>query len=244
MEQGALGQRLTEEGLGEVVSDTAVQIGERRVRCLLVRTHVIRAGEDIPALMKRYLEPLMRPGDVVFIGQKAASAAQGRAYPVDEIRPRWLARFLCRFVRKVGYGIGLGIPETMEMAIREVGVLRILVAAVVGAIGRLFGRRGDFYRVAGRRVAAIDGPTPYTLPPYNRYVVLAPRDPDGLCQEIVRAISPRRVAGAAIVDVNDIGANVLGASPGVDRRMVALALRGNPMGQGAQRTPIGIIRPL
>lgn len=227
---------------GGVASDTWVEVGGKRYRRLLVRTHVIRAGDEIPALTKRYLGPYVQPGDIVFIGQKAAAAAQGRAYPVDQIRPRALARFLCRFVRKVGYGIGLGIPETMEMAIREVGVFRILLAAVVGAIGRLLGRRGDFYRVAGRAVAAIDGPTPYTLPPYNRYVVLAPRDPNGLARQIASALAPVRVA-AAIIDANDIGCNVLGATPGLDRRLVVSVMRDNPMGQGVQRTPIGIIRP-
>ncbi|MDI6893270.1 MAG: hypothetical protein AB1503_11920 [Bacillota bacterium] len=229
------------EAAGVVASDTRVVVRGRIYRRLLVRTHVIRTGEEVPALMKRYLGPYVQPGDIVFVGQKAAAAAQGRAYPVDQIRPRLLARFLCRFVRKVGYGIGLGIPETMEMAVREVGVFRILLAAVVGAIGRLLGRRGDFYRVAGRAVAAIDGPTPYTLPPYNRYVVLAPRDPDGLARQIASAFAPVRVA-AAIIDANDIGCNVLGASPRLDRRLVVSIMGDNPMGQGVQRTPIGIIR--
>lgn len=240
--EGKLTQEKPAEEAGQVVSDTAVEVEGRRFRRLLVRAHVIRAGDHIPVLVKRYLGPYVQPGDIVFIGQKAAAAAQGRAYPVDEIRPRPLARFLCRFVRKVGYGIGLGIPETMEMAIREVGVFRILLAAVVGAIGRLLGRRGDFYRVAGRRVAAIDGPTPYTLPPYNRYVVLAPRDPDGLAREVASALAPVSV-GAAVIDANDIGCNVLGATPGLDRRLVARVMGDNPMGQGVQRTPIGIIRP-
>jgi len=238
---GAEGTVQGAEAPGMVVSDTCVEVGGRHYRRLLVRTHVIGAGEDVPALMKRYLGPHVRPGDIVFIGQKAAAAAQGRAYPVDQIRPRPLARFLCRFVRKVGYGIGLGIPETMEMAIREVGVWRILLAAVVGAIGRLLGRRGDFYRVAGRSVAAIDGPTPYTLPPYNRYVVLAPRDPNGLARQIASAFAPIRVA-AAVVDANDIGCNVLGATPGLDRVLLVSVMRDNPMGQGVQRTPLGIIR--
>ncbi len=246
MDEGiALGSAVpTQEVPGEVVSDTTTWVAGRPYRRLLVRTHVIREGEDIPTCMHRYLQPLVQPGDVLFIGQKAAAAAQGRAYPVDSIKPRLLARLLCRFVRKVGYGIGLGIPETMEMAIREVGIWRILLAAAVGAIGRLLGRRGDFYRVAGRAVAAIDGPTPYTLPPYNRYVVLAPRDPNGLARTIAGAFTHRRIKGVAIVDVNDIGANVLGASPGVNRALVAAILGDNPMGQSTQRTPIGIIRPV
>ena len=37
----------------------------------------------------------------------------------------------------------------MEMALRECGTPRILLAAGVAAVTKLFGRKGDFYRVAG-----------------------------------------------------------------------------------------------
>ena len=33
---------------------------------------------------------------------------------MKDIKPRPLAKFLCKFVLKTPYGIGLGIPETME----------------------------------------------------------------------------------------------------------------------------------
>ncbi len=84
---------------------------------------------------------------------------------------------------KTPAGIGLGIPETMEMALRECGVLRILFAALVSFLGKLIGRKGDFYRVAGYKASSIDGPTPNTLPPYNKYVVLGPADPDRVARE-------------------------------------------------------------
>jgi len=44
-----------------------------------------------------------------------------------------LARYLERFVTRPGYGIGLGSAETMELAIREVGAPRILLAAAAAA---------------------------------------------------------------------------------------------------------------
>ena len=71
----------------------------------------------------------------------------------------------------------------MEMAMREVGVPRILFAAIVGGLTRSFGRSGDFYRLAGRRVAAIDGPNRYTIKPFGYYVVLAPAEPDVVAKE-------------------------------------------------------------
>ena len=57
---------------------------------------------------------------------------------MKDIHPRRLAVLLSRFVTKTPHGIGLGIPETMEMALRGCGTLRILFAAFIGAIGKLF----------------------------------------------------------------------------------------------------------
>ena len=58
---------------------------------------------------------------------------------MSEINPRPLAKLLCKFVYKSPYGIGLGIPETMEMALRECGVPKMLFAAGISAVGKLLG---------------------------------------------------------------------------------------------------------
>ena len=66
------------------------------------------------------------------------ACTQSRAIPMESIRPRKLAVTLSRHVTKTPAGIGLGIPETMEMALQECGVLRILFAAFCSVIGKLF----------------------------------------------------------------------------------------------------------
>jgi hypothetical protein len=211
----------------------------RDVERLLVTTHVVAPGEDLVAVAVRYVGPYARAGDVVVLGQKLVSICQGRLVALAAVAPGPVARLLSRAVRATPHGLGLRRPETMEMALREVGLARILRACVAGAVDRVRRRHGAFYRVAGPRVWAIDGPGPETLEPYDRYVVLAPDDPDA----VARAVARRLGTAAAVVDVNDLDAQVLGASPGVDREMVRAALRDNPMGQGRARTPIAILRP-
>lgn len=218
-----------------------MQLRGRRWRRIIIKTHVIRPGEDIAEVVARYARPHVRRGDIVFVGQKATSIAQERLIAEADIQPRPLALLLSRFVRPSPYGYGLRKPQTMEVALRVAGAPRILAAAGAAAIGRLVGRRGDFFRVAGRGVAAIDGATDWALPPYNRYVVLAPREPERLARRMAERLG--KGIGAAIVDLNDLGGTVLGTSSGVDRRTVAQVLRDNPMGQGPYQTPLGIIRP-
>lgn len=212
--------------------------GKKYVR-IPVKTHVITKEDKIVDVVKKYVREAVREKDIVFVSEKAVAITQGRAYPMSEIKPRPLARLLAKYVTKTPAGIGLGIPETMEMALRECGVLRILFAACVSFITKLFGRRGDFYRIAGYKASSIDGPTPNTLPPYNKYVVLGPDKPDRVAKHISDTIG----AEVAIVDVNDLGGNILGTShSAMDRTALAGILRDNPLGQGSEQTPIGIIR--
>ena len=56
------------------------------------------------------------------------------------------ARLLSRFVSRTPVGVGLGHPATMQLAIDEVGLPRILLASVAAAVTRPFGMRGVFYR--------------------------------------------------------------------------------------------------
>jgi len=135
-------------------------------------------------------------------------------------------------------GIGLGSPQTMQLAIEEVGILRILFSAFVGAVGKIFGIKGLFYILAGNGARAIDGAVPYAIPPYNNYVSKGPINPESAAENISKKINVR----IAIVDANDIGVNILGASKGVDKKFVARAIKDNPLGQTDECTPIGIIR--
>ena len=204
-----------------------------------VRTHIITSEDKLEDVFAKYLKPLAQPGDILFISEKAVACTQSRAIPMKDIHPRPLAKFLCKFVQKTPYGIGLGIPETMEMALRECGVLRILFAAVISAFGKLLGRRGWFYQIAGERARAIDGPCDHTIPPYNEYVVLAPNDPD----QVARICAEAAGHPVAVVDINDLGGNILGVSdPALDKSLLVRILADNPLGQSSEQTPCGIIR--
>lgn len=204
-----------------------------------IKTHVVTAEDKIPDVAEKYAKEHLQDGDILFISEKCVACSQRRAVPLSEINPRPLAKLLCKFVYKSPYGIGLGIPETMEMALRECGTARMLFAAFVSAIGKLFRRRGWFYKVAGYRAESIDGPTPYTLPPYNKCVVLGPENPDKVAREVSERVGQR----VAIVDVNDLAGKILGIShDDMDREKIARMLKDNPLGQSAQQTPMGIIR--
>jgi F420-0:gamma-glutamyl ligase-like protein len=203
-----------------------------------VRTHLVTASDDAAEVVHRYIGELGPDVRLVAVSERMVAITQGRSYPMDEIRPGKLARLLVRYVTRPGYGIGLGTAQTMQLAIDEVGAPRILLAAAASAVTKPFGVHGVFYRVAGRQAAAIDGPTSYTIPPYNRSATLGPRDPDGAARRLADAVG----APVAIIDANDAGCAVLGASAGVDRRFVQRLFADNPLGQAGEQTPICVVR--
>ncbi len=203
-----------------------------------VRTHLVTAGDDAVKVIQRYVGALGEDVRVVAISERMVAITQGRSYPMDQIKAGALARLLVRFVTRPGYGIGLGTPQTMQLAISEVGAPRILFAAAASALTKPFGIHGVFYRLAGRRAAAIDGPTSYTIPPYNQAATLGPSDPDRASRTIAAALD----VPVAIIDANDAGCAVLGASPGVDRRFVQRLFADNPLGQAREQTPICVVR--
>lgn len=202
-----------------------------------VRTHLVTAADDATEVVRRYVGELDAAVRLVAVSERMVAITQGRSYPIADIRPGRLARFLERRVTRPGYGIGLGSAETMQLAIDEVGVLRILLATAASAVTRPFGIHGMFYRVAGPQAKAIDGPTSYTIPPYNQAATLGPKDPDGAARLIAAAVS----APVAIIDANDAGCAVLGISPGVDRRFVERLFADNPLGQAREQTPIAVV---
>jgi asparagine synthase (glutamine-hydrolysing) len=215
-----------------------------------VRTPRVESGDDLGLMVTEAVLGAaggrlgLEAGDVVAISEKAVSVSQGRSFPASEVRAGPLARLLCRFVRKGPGGIGLGIPATMQLAIDEAGPGRILLATAAGAAGKLFRRSGTFYRVAGNRISAIDGPTAGTLPPSDTHAKLPPADPDGVAARIASRLS-EKAAGpvdVAVIDANDRGVEVLGATGGVDRDVLRWLFGDNPLGQGVEQTPVALVR--
>jgi hypothetical protein len=207
----------------------------RDIIALPVRTPLVRAGDDLPALLRSCLAGMLRADDVVCVSETALAIAQGRSIRAETIRPSRLARLLAH---NAGSYATVNQPESMQLVLESAGTLRVLAAAAAGAAGRIVGRRGDFYRILGPAVAEIDGYTG-TMPPYERHIVLGPKDPE----RAARAIADACGAHVCIVDANDLGkAEVLGATFGLDHDALCLCLSTNPAGNADQQTPVVILK--
>jgi len=216
-----------------------ITVDGRRFARYPVKTKLITPEDkDIAAIVKEFAALHVQTGDILFVSEKAVAVTQGRSYHINSIKPGWLATTLSHYVMKTPVGIGLGSPQTMQLAIEEVGIARILLAAVIGGLGKIVGLKGLFYVVAGDGARSIDGAVPYAIPPYNNYVSKGPVNANEVAKKIAQTIN----AKVAIVDANDLGVNILGASETMDKKLIAKIIKDNPLGQSDEQTPIGIIR--
>lgn len=208
---------------------------------LPVKTRILTPQDDILQIIDQYAKEFLEENDIISISESPLAITQGRAVPVKEIKIGWIAKLLWRFVANVKYGIGLRSPTSMQCAVDEVGGLRILFAAFVGALGKLIGRKGDFYRIAGMQAALIDAATTSPVPPYDECVIKGPKDPQKVAQSIKDTIGHH----AAVMDINDIGGCwMIGGSKGLDKDFMEKVMKDNPQGQGAELTPICLIRKM
>src|SRR3989344_3614879 len=204
-----------------------------------IKTHIITENDSMSNIVKRYAQSHLIKGDIIFISERIVAITQGRAYSIKDILPSRLAKFLVKFVHASPYGIGLGSPWTMELAIREAGATRILFGALAAACTKPFGIKGVFYKVVGNNINAIDGPCDYTLPPYNKYAKLAPSEPEKVAKKLKEELN----CSVVIIDANDLGVAVLGTSDiSIADSFCKDVFRDNPLGQSTEQTPLCIVR--
>ena len=206
---------------------------------IAIKTKVFSADDNIIDLIKEFVLPHYQDGDIISISESPVAITQGRAIPTATLKIGFLANFLWKFVAKVPYGVGLRAPASMQCAIDECGAPRILFAALVSGLGKIFRIKGIFYIIAGKQAALIDAATTSPIPPYNECVIKGPKNPEKVTANIKNILG----CEAVIMDINDIGGSwAIGASRGVNKKLVQKIMIDNPQGQGDELTPFCIIR--
>jgi hypothetical protein len=204
---------------------------------LPIRTHLLTHLDDPVEIVRRYVLPNSRPGDVVTIGESPLAIMQNRFHHPATVNPGWLARRLCYlFMPTASLATACGLQTLIDIS----GAWRVGFAFAMGAIAKVLRKPGVFYQLAGDQARLIDDVTG-TIPPYDQFIVLGPAD----SQAVVNQIQSETGLPAAIVDVNDLGAvKILAASSGVSTQFLKQALGKNPAGNANEQTPIVLIRPM
>lgn len=201
-----------------------------------VKTRILTHRDNIADAIKEYCGDSITDKDVVAVAESVVAITQGRFYDIADIKPTLPAKVLCLFFPLKG---SLSTRYAMQKLMDEEGTFRVCSAFIIGTIGKLFGQRGLFYKLAGNQSRLIDDFSG-TMPPYDKYIVFGPNK----TKEVVNSIRDKVGAfGAVIADVNDLKkADILEASKGVVKTEISQILIDNPFGNASEKTPITIIK--
>lgn len=229
-----------------------IKIGEQVYKRHVIKTDVFSKGDDyVRKIADHVLSSKLfstKSKWFVVVSEKIVAISQGRSFFIWDIKTGLWAKLLSKYVTRTPYGIGLGSPWTMQLAIREVGLPKILGASIASAVTKPLGMKGIFYRIAGEAARSIDGPTEYSLYPSNVSAKLGPKNPQKVALDLADYLkdnlptqAEKQFLGVVVIDANDLGRNVLGNSTNLTNDEVAEIFRDNPMGQGSEQTPISIV---
>lgn len=201
-----------------------------------VPTRIITPKDDIVDIIEHYTKQEIGANDVVSVAESVVAISQGKVLTHYQMRPRLSARIICRFFPQKS---SVSSIYGMEALMLAEGEFRVILAFLAGAIAKLFGTDGVFYRLAGRQAALIDDVTG-TMPPFDKTLVYGPENPDGVADAIKQRFGCH---GAVVADVNDLKRSlIVGATAGLDTAKIARLLIDNPFGNASQRTPIVILK--
>ncbi|MGN1270067.1 MAG: F420-0--gamma-glutamyl ligase [Clostridia bacterium] len=205
-----------------------------------INTHYIQIGEDYIELIKKYVDKYYLEGDILSISEKIISLCQKRVIYKKDMKVGWLAKFLSKFAMKTDAGIGVNSPYKMQFAIDLCGMLKVLFAAICSGIGKIFHKKGIFYKIVGMEVTGLDGFYGKEFPEYADFGILIPEKPNEVCNEIEERLGIK----AMIVDANDFDRVILGKSDGVKQtnEFLEKLIEDNPSGQSRELTPFVLIR--
>ncbi len=221
----------------EVASGASAGKWER----LAIQTHFVQRGESYLELARTYVAPLCREGDILSTSEKIIGMCQNNVVEMKDVKLGWWAKHLSKFASRSSAGIGMDEPYKLQLAIDLAGLPRILWACVCHVFGKLAGKKGVFYKVAGHDIAGIDGFYSHSsFELYHSIAILNPREPDKVAAELSAELG----IPVYLVDANDLEREVLGKSPDApytDDEFLEL-IRDNPAGQSDELTPLILIR--
>lgn len=216
------------------------EVNGKKFNRYAIKTHFVKIGENYIDIIEKYIKPIYKAGDFISISEKIISLCQKRVIYKKDMQVSFLAKFLSKFAMSSNAGIGVDSPYKMQVAINLCGRFKVIYAAILAGIGKLFGKKGIFYNIVGQEISGLNGFYGKVFPEYSEYGIRIPENSNEVCNEIYNKIG----INSMIVDANDFNVEILGKSNCIeyDDKALEQIIKDNPAGQSRQLTPIILIR--
>ncbi|MGB9637811.1 MAG: hypothetical protein ACPL1F_00730 [bacterium] len=192
---------------------------------------------------------------LIAIAESLVAIIQNRAFSIYSINTNFLSELFNHYFNEDS---SLSSSYALTKVIQEIGFIRFYVSIIAGMLGKIFKKSGWFYVLAGRKAAAVDD-AGGTIRPYDKYVVLAPKDADlwaiNFKNKLLQKLQINDLKNndlnndlknidldVFVVDANDLGkVDILGTTNKNINNFVIQNLKNNPQGNDDQQTPIVFI---
>lgn len=202
---------------------------------LAIKTNLLGAFDEPILTIKNYCKDIIKSGDILVIGETPLAIMQGRYLSPKNLEYNFLTKVLCYFFHPTS---SLATACGMQLLINKIGITRVTISLLIGFLFKFIGIKGIFYRLTAPQSSLIDDISGTTIP-YDKTIVLGPKHPSKLCNEISSLLN----IDTAVVDVNDLGGvKILASSNNSLKRILKDTLKNNPAGNDDQKTPILLIR--
>ncbi|NPV88951.1 hypothetical protein HPY42_05570 [Coprothermobacteraceae bacterium] len=202
------------------------------------KTGLLSEATDPEVLVKAVRE--LHPDAVITLASSVLTIMEGTLLWAGTFKPCWLARKLGPLSEHAKgplvhyYTYPIVGDWKVHAYIELSGTIPVLVGAAAAAVGRVFGRRGWFYRIVGPVAKAVDSDK---IVPYDACLVPGPLNGGEFCKRLCS-----QGVKLAIVDVNSLfGAEVVHCCEELDKNWIIKALSDNPAGNDESMTPIVLL---
>lgn len=209
---------------------------DNKFRIVPVPTRILTRKDDIVDAIEKYTKDKIGPDDVVSVAESVVAITQDNILLPEDVNVSATACFLCRFFPDHG---SLSAPHCLQVLIDMSGYWQVIGSMILGFLGKLVGKPGIFYQLAGEQAALIDD-TSGTMPPYDKHLVFGPIEPNKVVAQIKERVG---CFGATIVDANDLKrVRIVGKTDGLVDEKIVSGLIDNPFGNASEKTPIVILK--
>ena len=206
-----------------------------------IQTPFIGPGENLEDYIREYVVPVFRQGDILAVTEKVVALSESRILDFENRRLSIPAAILGRCMKKTV--LDWDPVMKMQAFIDLFGLPKVVLAAFWGAMGKIIGRDGNFYRILGDEAVGMDGGyTGSPFPLYRKHFILIPHNAPHITKQLEAAGCPTFVS-----DTNDAVSRAYALSEGcrsqgfTEEKLKAL-LADNPGGQNDELTPFILIR--
>ena len=138
-----------------------------------IKTHYVQIGENYIDIIEKYVKPYYQDGDFISISENIISLCQNRVIYKKDVKVSRLAKFLSKFAMSSDAGIGVDSPYKMQVAINLCGRFKVIYAAILAGIGKIFRKKGIFYKIVGQEISGLDGFYGKVFPEQTEFVANA-----------------------------------------------------------------------